>query len=473
MVRHIVRKEILENLVSLRFMLSLLLIICLFAASGFIFVGKYRQQSNDYWKENNKNLSVLKTHAQHLENLAQHKQVVLRKPKVLTLCVEGYERSLPNWFRLSPYSIDLPEVKNRTNLLYPYFSNIDWGFIISLIISFMALLLSYDTICGEKEAGTLRQMLAGSTARYKILLGKYLGIMFVLSMPLLIGLLVNLIIVNISDVVVFRNEDWFKIIAIIFLSFLYLSIFVLLGIFVSSRTHYSISSIVILLFVWVGLVILIPSLGRIITYRLHKIPSRGELDKMLINCAEQFERDAEAGKFGEMPRYYGMDIEKSNPRWRAKWANAMTNARNNILVKHLNAMIAQANTGRRVTCVSPTVIYQQASEAIVGTGINRWTILYHQIKRYQENLREYIRGRDAEDPDSLHLLFEYQGNFEEYWGAISKKPVDFDTVPKFQERDPGLGESLQSAIWDIGLLVQFNLAFFAAAFVSFLRYDVR
>ena len=59
------------------------------------------------------------------------------------------------------------------------------------------------------------------------------------------------------------------------------------------------------------------------------------------------------------------------------------------------------------------------------------------------------------------------------WGTISKKPVDFSTVPKFVERDLGLGKSLQLAIWDIGLLVLFNLVFFAAAFVSFLKYDVR
>lgn len=473
MIWQIVRKEILENLLSLRFTLSLLLIICLFAASGFIFIGKYRQQSNNYWNQTNKNLSVLKDHAQHLESVAQHKQVILRKPKVLTLCVEGFERSLPNWFRVNPYSIDFPEVKNQTNLLYPYFSNIDWGFVISLIISFIALILSYDTICGEKETGTLRQMLAGSTVRHSILLGKYFGIMFVLSMSLLIGLLVNLIIVNTSDVIVIMNQDWLKIIAIIFLSLLYLSIFVLLGIFVSSRTHYSISSMVILLFVWVGLVILIPSLSRIITYKLHKIPSREELDRSLIDCTEQFERDAYAGKFGERSRFYGMDPVKSKAPWRAKWVSAMTVSKNNIMEKHLNAMIAQANAGRNDTCISPAVIYQRACEAIAGTGINRFTSLHQQIKGYQTELKEYVRSKDSEDPKSLHLLFEYLGNFEVDWNAISKKPVDFDSVPKFQERDMALGESLQLAIWDIGLLVLFNLVFFAAAFVSFLKYDVR
>jgi hypothetical protein len=59
------------------------------------------------------------------------------------------------------------------------------------------------------------------------------------------------------------------------------------------------------------------------------------------------------------------------------------------------------------------------------------------------------------------------------WRAISHDPVDFETIPKFQERDLGLTQSLKSGVWDIGLLALFNLIFFAASFVSFLRYDVR
>jgi hypothetical protein len=118
------------------------------------------------------------------------------------------------------------------------------------------------------------------------------------------------------------------------------------------------------------------------------------------------------------------------------------------------------------------VLYQCASETIAGTGINRFKSQYQQAKRYQQELKEYVRGKDAEDPDSLHLLCDDRAAID-ILGVISKKPVDFDTVPKFQEPDLALGQSLKLAIWDIGLLVLFNLVFFAAAFVSFLRYDVR
>jgi ABC-type transport system involved in multi-copper enzyme maturation permease subunit len=94
------------------------------------------------------------------------------------------------------------------------------------------------------------------------------------------------------------------------------------------------------------------------------------------------------------------------------------------------------------------------------------------VGEYQADFKEYIRSRDAEDLDSLHLIFDEE-QCARSWKTISHKPVDFDTVPKFQERDLAIGQSLKLTIWDVGLLVLFNLVFFAASFVSFLRYDVR
>jgi len=72
MMRHIVRKEILENLLSLRFLLSLLLVVSLFAAGGFLFVGKYRQQEDDYRRQTNQNLSALREQTGHLYGLVFH-----------------------------------------------------------------------------------------------------------------------------------------------------------------------------------------------------------------------------------------------------------------------------------------------------------------------------------------------------------------------------------------------------------------
>ena len=472
MIRQIIHKELLDNLLSFRFILSLVLIILLFAVSGFVFVSKYKQQSRDYWEKTNENTEELSRQTRQLYRIAFYKQSIWREPKSLALCTEGFEKSLPNCFTFNIFSSDLPEVKGQGNFTLSHFSSIDWVFIVSVILSFLALVFTYDSISGEKEDGTLRQMLANTIPRYEVLLGKYLGVVLTIGIPLFIGLLVSLIIVVASNVAVLSGLAWAKILIIVLVSFLYLSIFILLGMFVSSRTAYPANSMVILLLIWVVLVILIPSFGRIISEVSGEAPNPAELERRLAEIWADIWSNAE--RYGEGAGNWSGNPKNpsNNPPARARLRNASASAQNKAREDYHNKMMAQALVGRNLTCFSPTVIYQRASETITGTGINHVISLQSQVKEYQANLKEYIRSEDAEDPLSLHLIFP-ETNSVRYWRTISHNPVDFANVPKFQERDLALGQSLKLAIWDIGLLALFNLAFFAAAFVSFLRYDVR
>jgi len=472
MIWKIVRKEILENLMSLRFTLSLVLTVSLFAASSFVFVDDHRDQLQEYWQKTNQNLSGFREQSAQLYKLAFYNHHAYRQPKLLALCAGGFEESLPGQFTFDAFSTSLPLLAGQSNFTLPRFINLDWSFMVSLIFSFIAFVLAYDSICGEKEKGTLRLILAGATPRATILLGKYLGLMLTLGIPMLLGLLISLIIVIASRVDVVSPALWTRILGIIVLSFLYVSIFVFLGLFVSARTARPSISMATLLLVWVVLIILIPSLGRLISDRLQRSPTPQEFGRAKAEALQRVENDMSAGKFGENAGRRTPNPKECNPPARARYANADADAENRIIEEHHNKMIAQAVVGRNLTCISPAVIYQRASEAIAGTGISRCVNLYQQIKQYQAQLKEYIRNSDREDPDSLHLLFDEEHSVAE-WNAISKRPVTFESVPKFQERDPALGESLKLAIWDIGLLVLFNLVFFAAAFVSFLKYDVR
>ncbi|UCD55943.1 MAG: ABC transporter permease subunit [Candidatus Hydrogenedentota bacterium] len=468
MIRHCVRKEILENLISLRFVLSLLLIILLFAISAFVFASQYRQELNDYRNEANKSVSAFRECTGSLSDLAFHEQTIWRKPQTLAFCADGFEESLPNVFKMDVFEITRPEVKSRTSFLLPHFIDIDWVFIVSVILSFAALLLTYDGFCGEREAGTLRLILSGSIPRHKILLGKYVGAMLTLGIPLLIGLFLNLIILTSSSVVVIGSDEWPRVLAVILLSILYLSIFALLGMFVSSRMAYSANSMVILLLLWVGSVILIPGLGKIFSATSGEMPSETELARRIREAENQIHENRE--KYGAKASIVDERGRYINPKATARLFNSITESRNRIFEDYMNLMIAQVHTGRRFVRISPTGTYQSASETIAGTGVSRFWRLYRQLRVYQETLREWVLSIDQKDPDSHHALFDRQGDGRPY---ISQKPIDFNIVPKFQEPNPTFSASLRLAIWDIGVLLLWNLGFFAATWVSFMRYDVR
>jgi ABC-type transport system involved in multi-copper enzyme maturation permease subunit len=298
--------------------------------------------------------------------------------------------------------------------------------------------------------------------------------MITIGMPLFVGLLVNLIIIYSSGVIELHANDWLKMFVIVLLSILYLSIFVLLGIFISGRSAYPRNSMVVLLLLWVGLVILLPCFGRAVSDVFYKAPSDAVWIRKYSEMLDQLDREAKAGKFGKNALGFNPDPNDPsvNPPAAARYWNAFMDGVMQQREEGHNQRVAQALAGRRYACLSPMIIYQRASEAVAGTGIHRCRNLWEQINQYKNQLKEYILSQDAEDPSSLHLLFCIDDLVRD-WNAISKKPVDYDTVPKFQEKDLTLGESLKLAIWDIGLLALFNLVFFSAAFVSFLRYDVR
>ncbi|MHC4205438.1 MAG: ABC transporter permease subunit [Planctomycetota bacterium] len=473
MIRQIVYKEVLENLLSLRFALSVLLTTSLFVVCGYVFVNGYNSELEDYWNKTNDNLSVLREESSQLYKVAFYKQGIYRKPRPLGLCAEGFEQSLPNFFEVNAFTAELPKTEGQVNFALPHFSHVDWALIISLIMSFAALVLTYDSICGEKQAGTLRIMLANTIPRHKVLLGKYLGAIFTLAVPLIVGLLVSLIIVVASKNIAINGGDWLKILILVIVSLLYLSIFVLLGMFVSSRTSHPANSMAILLLVWVVSVILLPSFCRIIFDISYEEPTQAELEKHIEQARDEIWDNRE--RYGKNAGNWSSNINDPslNPPARARLRNALTDAVNQIRQDHHNKLLAQAFARRNVASISPAVVYQRASEAIAGTGMNRCVNLYEQVKQYGRQLKEFIRSKDSEDPESLHLINPGRETVHGGWRAISHKPVDFGAIPRFQERDLALGQSLKLAIWDIGLLALFNLVFFAAAFVSFLKYDVR
>ena len=472
MIRQIVYKEVLENLLSLRFALSVFLTASLFVVCGYVFVNGYGEQSKDYWNKTNENLSALREESDQLYKVAFYKQGIYRKPQPLGLCAEGFEQSLPNFFKVNAFTADMPETKGQANFALPHFSHVDWVLVVSLILSFAALVFTYDCICGEKQDGTLRLMLANTFPRHQLLLGKYAGTMITLAIPLIIGMLVSLIIIVPSKDVVIGSSEWLKILILAFVSMLYLSVFVLLGMFVSSRTGHSANAMAILLLLWVVSVILLPSFSRIIFDVTFEEPTEQELKRRLNEAREEiWDNHERYGKnAGSMSNNLSDPI--NNPPARARLQNAVMDATNQLLQEYHNKWLQQALARRDYACMSPAVIYQRACEAIAGTGINRCADMYEQVKRYAVDLKEFVRSRDLEDPDSLHLIGP-ERNMAYSWQAISHNPVDFETIPKFQEHPMTLRQSLKVAVWDIGLLVLFNLVFFTASVVSFLRYDVR
>ncbi len=470
MLRTLIRKEILANVTSLRFVLTLLLVAIVFIVSALVFVGRYEQEMRDFSHTSNRSLSGLEEGAERLSQVPGYVQTFRKRPKLMQLCCEGFEKSIPNTFRMNAFTMEYPEIVSGASPLFPRFADMDWTFIISLILSFAALLMTFDSLSGEKERGTLRLVMSGPVSRDKIVLGKYVSGVLTLMIPLSIGILLNLISLSFFGLSFTSFAQWMRILAFVGVSTLYLSIFVFLGILVSSRSAKSSSSIVVLLFLWVIITMIIPSSGRMVADRFIRVPTRLEVERHIKEARDEIWENKE--RYGRNVGFWigGANDPRNNPSGRAKMENAMTEAKNRIGEAYINKMLAQVSLGRNATRISPAVIYQCASEAIMGTGVARSQNLYNQLKIYRQVLRDFVMNIDRRDPDSLHLWVE-----PEYLRRrlLSRKPVDRDTIPRFQEIGLPMASTLRRAAWDIGALALLNILLFMGCYISFLRSDVR
>jgi len=146
---------------------------------------------------------------------------------------------------------------NPLPILFPPF---DFLFIVTIIMSLLAILFSYDTISGERQSGTLRLVIANSISRTKLLFGKLVGGAASLLIPFILSLLVGALYISINPVIQWDGSAW-------------------AGLMISTFSRYPATSILNCLFLWVLLILVIPNMCPHISAQLCRIPSIKEIER--------------------------------------------------------------------------------------------------------------------------------------------------------------------------------------------------
>ena len=153
------------------------------------------------------------------------------------------------------HSYSLNESKNH---LYNINTQFDITFLITFFLSLFILLISYDSVNGEKQVGTLRLLLTYPIKRQMFILKKMLGIFifvaFSFSLPFIISI-ISLIIIyaNLLTINFFLSVFFYWLLAIMFILF-----FTLLGLFISTCCLNPNRSLVFSLLIWIVLALVMP-----------------------------------------------------------------------------------------------------------------------------------------------------------------------------------------------------------------------
>ena len=516
----LIRQELLTHLMSARFFAAVIITLLLVVANTFVLIGAHEERLADYSQKetvNRENVNATPTYS-------VLKLKVQRPPNPLSLFSAGLETrfgseidiafdSVPalsnpiadvrpeeeQWAFGSVPSVSSPGAPLGINNPYLHlFSHIDLVFIFQVVLSLIALLFAYDAIAGDWETGTLRLTLSHPVGRGKVLLAKYIAAMVCLLIPVLISLLLALIQCSLAPSLPFSTDDFLRIGGIVLTTIVYLSVFYLIGLLISTTTRRAATSLMLCMFLWVVLVLVYPNWSRfalnpVTERRAEKISANRQIAQ--IREAADRERDrflANSPLKGDAPIFTkteGIFKVFSGAGWFTLGAFPRVNLElkdpSHPLVEHLRhyyefaaplqiqnaekvgfvgqglvtqTFLRQAQWDERLMKLSPASLYTFATAAWAGTDLDSMADYIQAAEAYRRTLIDTFHARDA--------FASLQ------WFAPNQGAVDWSILPDFRFERADVAINAQRALPELLLLVFINLVLFMVTFLVFIKIEV-
>lgn len=489
MFKTLIRKEIIETMLDLRFVIATLLCVVLIPLGMYVSRKDYEQRLNDYQRSH----QMYRQHYGKVTDMYNPEAHGYRPPSALSIFAVGLEHFMPDKVITSRSGLFRtakdPGIDNPESLL---FGKADLLFNVSFVISLAALILAFNSISGDKETGTLRQMISNSVPRGQILLAKIVGNYVTLLMPFVISLIIALIILDASpDISILSSNLWPAFLIIVLVTLLFILAMVTLGIYISTLTHSSMTSIVALLFVWVILVLGVPKVSPMVAQIIYPIESRNVIalrkqivtkdieEEFKLKRKELFDKCRTAfgvplgggisnvpGSQADKKAYAQYDREM--PSLNEERQRHIADAIKKIEQDYRNKRNVQASIGMKLSRISPVSCYTYLVSGLSGTGVAEPDNFNKNAQRYQDEVKKAIYD---------NIVIKTYGGANQGTASTFETVEGFDrgraSFPDMKYQYTPLAEALQAGWVDILLLFLFNILFFLAAFIRFRKYDVR
>ena len=483
MIWHIVRRELLDHLTSLRFGLTVFILVALMVTNAVVHLQTHPERVRKYSEKISESHTELKARTQLYALLQKGPGKLYKRPSSLAFIADGGDALLPDesvsggFWRLYDlsyiWSLGVPRLNMEAiSNLRPTATVIDWVFIVTYLLSFIPLLFTFDALSGERERGTLRLCLANSVSRPTLLMGKFLGSLITVLIAFYCAVLLNLALISTESWTQLSGADWRRVGLILLIASCYAGIFVAIGLIISAMTRESRLSLVVLLLIWVTVVVFMPSTLGVLstrwippvqTHHQFQVAKGTAIDQIRSDFLNKRETLRERRQSAGTLQKEVAGVDPSELEIQRELVNEDMEIRERLSRQHLAAQSAQVLHARRVTRCSPAAIVQYALESMAGTGFNRHLRFLENCRLYIRQFRDFIVEMDRADPKSLHFVGVRKG--------MSERSVSPEAIPVFEDKLT-FQDTLNPAIMDILLLVLLLGVFLSGTFLVFLRSEV-
>jgi ABC-type transport system involved in multi-copper enzyme maturation permease subunit len=465
MLKTILKRELLHNLYSLRFLISLVLLLGVFVAGSFSFIKGRSEALKKYQETQGQFLEEMKAQARsNATVLAVSQRTYTLRPRENAFIADAKEKYVPNAVTFSAWNVF--SFQNKSGSANPFlnkFDELNWSFIAALIASFVALLFTFDAISGEKETKTLVLSLSNPVSRGALLLGKYISAVISVMAVVFVGVLASLIIV-----ILLGGTAWTAALAgeaagFLAVASLLAATFCAFGLFSSVVALNSNISLLLALSFWLAFAVVVPNSSTFIAKNLYPIDSSEAVQKKVNTAFDDLDKSAPPGSWMSNPSTPFLPQHKL----RADLQMKLLLAEKSIRDDYYQAMFRQFERTRLATAVSPVSLFEYMTEAVVGGGYVRFHKVWGDMHVYQGQFLNFFKALDAADQDSPHW---FNPNEEV---STTRKPVAFEKVPQFEEKPMSFVERIAPVLKYLIMSVFYVCAIFFTTYILFVRYDVR
>jgi ABC-type transport system involved in multi-copper enzyme maturation permease subunit len=456
--KELVLRDLQHFMLGARFYLVLCLVVLVSVFSAVQFAKEFSARTNTYDQMISNEKNRLQTGIKAVNSFAQEYEHVFWRPSANEFVVSGNTGNFPNTFRMNIFSMVSLYKGNSGNYLLDTVRILDWTFIVGVILSFLAIILMYDSVIGERESGLIKLKLSQAVSRAVFITTKYCAGWLTIAIPFVGAFLLSLVIVN-----MLYNADMFftqlpAMALFIFLSLVFLSLFILLGLLISCAANKSSTSLSIGLLVWVFWIILWPSMGFLIAKKYHPVSFEKYTEEtsqarntLFMNATPQASGYA---NYGDGKVYQYMDQ-------RCKLINEIDKSTDDHKNNYWHDLLTVLEKARLLGRFSPAVSLQHILETIFNTGLPGFDRFYSDAKDYRLNLLNYVKELDRQDKESFHFVCSWHPE------TFSREKVDHAGIPVFRATQLLAVDVLSGTIFDVCYIIFLNIILFLGAYLVF------
>lgn len=515
MIGLIAKKDFLLNLLSVRFIIGFILCLVIIPFTMIVSVDEFENEMRIYKIDQEAENARLKS----LWVYSELRPTVIKEPEVLSIFSKGITSNLGKRTQVSLQEIPVfpsGHTSSRDNPLLNAFFSLDFTTVIAIVISLLALVFSYDSITREREEGTMKLVMTNSVSRISFLFGKLCGLLLTLLPILIFCYLLACLIIMFNPNISLATSDWAGIGLLFFTSIIYMLVFILLGMFISSLTSQSSSSIILCLLCWIGFLFIVPNMSTYLSQAISRTPLYDNVQAVIDESRRDYWSkyyeylDKETHKYG-LPylshwnhnngddgfvNISGGHLEVAKVRqattiWAEPYRIDMADKLWPVQKDYLDKLVRQQKIQQYISWLSPSELFGQAADALCRTDANA----FH---KYMDTQREYRKIMiNFFTDNNLFSSFRYftmqpeedfipkaemdaweagtgGRTYPESWNPWEDyERLNTDNVPRYVYKMSSSMETFQAALGRLTALLMICVVLLIGTIARFMKYDVR